>query len=80
MRALRTQLDIFEHDPARLAKANRVAAETALIDVQFTASERQERHDYYLGEARRLEALARQCQWAPRRMRFAMQSKGANTP
>lgn len=34
MRALRTQLDIFEHDPARLAKANRVAAETALIDVQ----------------------------------------------
>jgi hypothetical protein len=80
MRALRTQLDIFEHDPARLAKANRVAAETALIDVQFTASERQERHDYYLGEALRLEALARQCQSAPRSTRFAMQSKGANTP
>jgi len=65
MRALRTQLDIFEHDPARLAEANRVAAATALIDVQFTATERQERHDYYLGEALRLEALARQCRSAP---------------
>lgn len=41
MRPLRTQLDIFEHDPARLAKANRVAAETALRDVQFSATERQ---------------------------------------
>lgn len=77
MRALRTQLDIFEHDPARLAKANRVAAETALIDVQFTASERQERHDYYLGEALRLEALARQCRPAPVRSRRAAQQTGA---
>lgn len=80
MRALRTQLDIFEHDPARLAKANRVAAETALMDVQFTATERQERHDYYLGEAVRLEALARQCRPTARRRRRTTQSKGANTP
>ena len=77
MRALRTQLDIFEHDPARLAKANRVAAETALIDVQFTAAERQERHDYYLGEALRLEALARQCHPAPANRRRAATQTGA---
>ncbi|MEN4951890.1 hypothetical protein [Stenotrophomonas sp. TWI819] len=77
MRALRTQLDIFEHDPARLAKANRVAAETALIDVQFTATERQERHDYYLGEALRLEALARQCHRAPARRRRTATQTGA---
>lgn len=80
MRALRTQLDIFEHDPARLAKANRVAAETALRDVQFTATERKERHDYYLGEALRLEALARQCQPAPARRRRATHSTGATAP
>jgi hypothetical protein len=80
MRALRTQLDIFEHDPARLAKANRVAAETALRDVQFTATERKERHDYYLGEALRLEALARQCQPAPASRRRATHSTGATAP
>ncbi|WP_153164352.1 hypothetical protein [Stenotrophomonas nematodicola] len=77
MRALRTQLDIFEHDPARLADANRVAAETALRDVQFSAAERQERHDYYLGEALRLEALARQCQPAPARRRRTTRQTGA---
>lgn len=80
MRALRTQLDIFEHDPARLAKANRVAAETALRDVQFTATERKERHDYYFGEALRLEALARQSQPAPDRRRRATRSTGAARP
>lgn len=77
MRALRTQLDIFEHDPARLAKANRVAAKTALIDVQFTAPKRQERHDYYLGEALRLEALARQCHPAQASRRRAATQTGA---
>lgn len=77
MRPLRTQLDIFEHDPARLAKANRAAAETALRDAQFSATERQERHDYYLGEALRLEALARQCKPAPARRRRTTRQTGA---
>ncbi|WP_049469167.1 hypothetical protein [Stenotrophomonas indicatrix] len=36
-RKLRNQLDIFDfdHDPARMAAANRAAAERALHDVQF---------------------------------------------
>ncbi len=80
MRALRTQLDIFEHDPARLAKANRVAAETALRDVQFTDTERKERHDYYLGEALRLEALARQCKPTSARRRRGTHPTGATAP
>ncbi|SDK55499.1 hypothetical protein [Stenotrophomonas pavanii] len=55
---MRNQLDIFDHDPARMAAANRAAAERALHDVQFTATVRQERHDYYVGEAERWEHLA----------------------
>lgn len=55
---MRTQLDIFDHDPARMAAANRAAAERALTDVQFTATVRQERHQYYVGEAERWEHLA----------------------
>lgn len=55
---MRSQLDIFDHDPARMAAANRAAAERALTDVQFTATVRQERHEYYLGEAERWEHLA----------------------
>ncbi|WP_329890139.1 hypothetical protein [Stenotrophomonas muris] len=55
---MRNQLDIFDHDPARMAAANRAAAERALSDVQFTATVRQERHQYYLGEAERWEHLA----------------------
>lgn len=54
----RHQLDIFDHDPARLAKANRIAAEWALNDPCFSAALRQERHDYYIAEAVRLESLA----------------------
>jgi hypothetical protein len=60
-RKLRTQLDIFDHDPARLAKANRDAAAHALTDVQFPPAIRQERHDHYMTEAVRLEALAALC-------------------
>lgn len=41
-----------------MAAANRAAAERALHDVQFTATVRQERHEYYLGEAERWEHLA----------------------
>lgn len=44
---MRTQLDIFDHDPARLAKANRDAAEHALTDVQFSPKVRQERAAHY---------------------------------
>ncbi|QGL94596.1 hypothetical protein FEO92_20290 [Stenotrophomonas maltophilia] len=55
---LRNQLDIFDHDPARLAKANRAAAEHALTDPFFSAKVRQDRHDYYIAEAERLERLA----------------------
>lgn len=55
---MRNQLDIFDHDPARMAAVNRAAAEHALTDVQFTASVRQDRHDYYVSEAERWEHLA----------------------
>ncbi len=85
MRSDNNQLDIFEHDPRlqgpalrKLAKAYRAAAETALRDVQFTATERQERHDYYLGEAKRLEARAHQLARPPRRRRT--RSTGATSP
>ncbi len=54
----RNQLDIFDHDPARLAKANRIAAECALHDPYFPPSQRQDRHDYYIAEAERFERLA----------------------
>ncbi len=57
----RNQLDIFDHDPARLAKANRAAAEHALTDPFFSQKVRQDRHDYYIAEAERLEALAALC-------------------
>lgn len=62
---LRTQLDIFDHDPARLARANRDAAAHALTDVQFPPAIRQERHDHYMAEAVRLEALAALCSSNP---------------
>ncbi|HEL5052604.1 TPA: hypothetical protein UOA92_000360 [Stenotrophomonas maltophilia] len=58
---MRTQLDIFDHDPARLAKANRDAAAHALTDVQFPPEIRQERAAHYTAEAMRLEALAALC-------------------
>jgi hypothetical protein len=55
---VRNQLDIFDHDPARMAAANRAAAEHALHDVQFTEAEREERAAHYIGEAERWEHLA----------------------
>lgn len=60
MRPLPGQLDLFDHDPARLARANRIAADAALAqgDNQFFTA--QERHDRYIAEAERLEALAGQ--------------------
>ncbi|MNT98363.1 hypothetical protein D3C72_2409330 [compost metagenome] len=50
---MRNQLDIFNHDPSRMAAANRAAAERALHDVQFTEPVRLERRAYYLAEADR---------------------------
>jgi hypothetical protein len=64
MRSHGRQLDIFDSDPRmrapRLAKAYRDAADEALKQFQFSASVRQERHDYYLAEAKRIEAEVRQ--------------------
>lgn len=58
---MRNQLDIFDHDPARMAAANRAAAERALHDVQFTETVRLERRAYYLAEADRWDNLAAHC-------------------
>lgn len=73
MRSDNNQLDIFDHDPRinapKLAKAFRAAAEHALTQFEFTAALRQERHEYYLGEAKRLEAEVRRLKRGPRRRR-----------
>ncbi|HID8537179.1 TPA: hypothetical protein ACXIMI_002309 [Stenotrophomonas maltophilia] len=58
---MRNQLDIFDDDPARLAQANRDAADQAAKDMQFPPKIRQERVDHYTAEAERLEALAALC-------------------
>lgn len=86
MRSDDTQLNISDHALRlqglalrRLAEAYRAAADTAMRDVQFTAGERQSRHDYYLAEAKRLEAEARKCNRAPRR-HWDIHSKGATAP
>lgn len=55
---MRNQLDIFDHDPVRMAAVNRAAAEQALHDVQFTEAIRQERHAFYKAEAERWDDLA----------------------
>ncbi|CRD54395.1 hypothetical protein [Stenotrophomonas indicatrix] len=55
---MRNQLDIFDHDPARMAAANRAAADHALHDRQFIESDRQERAAYYTREAERWEFSA----------------------
>lgn len=65
--AMANQLDIFDHDPARLAKANRAAAAAALVNPYATTVEQRERHDYYIREAMRLERLA-SAQRIPRRL------------
>lgn len=81
MRSHNRQLDIFDHDPRlqapRLAKAYRAAADEALKQYQFTLAIRQERHEYYLAEAKRLEADARKSKRASRRRRRAAHSTGA---
>lgn len=58
MKPLPGQLDLFDHDPAKLARAYRAAAEQALAqgDTEFFTA--QQSHDNYTAEAERLEALA----------------------
>lgn len=84
MRSHNRQLDIFDHDPRlqapRLAKAYRESADEALKQYQFSLAIRQERHEYYLAEAKRLEAEARRSKKAQRRRRSATTSKGATKP
>ncbi len=81
MRSDNNQLDIFEHDPRlqapRLAKAYRASADEALKQFQFSAAVRQERHDYYLAEAQRIEAEIRKTKRAQRRRRRPSQTTGA---
>lgn len=82
MRSDNNQLDIFDHDPRlagkRLAKLYRESADEALKQYQFSASVRQDRHDHYIAEAERLEAIARTAQRAARRRSTRL--KGATSP
>lgn len=85
MRSDNNQLDIFQHDPRlqgpalrKLAKAHRESADEALKQFQFSAAIRQERHEHYMAEAKRLEAEARQLARPPRRRRT--RSTGAPSP
>lgn len=52
--------ELFTHSDRALAKANRIAADTVMIDPNFTYDERVARHDLYIAEAERLEALDNQ--------------------
>jgi hypothetical protein len=54
-------MDISDHDPRRLAEINRAAADAARVAYNFPPSVREERVQYYLAEAARLDALADQC-------------------
>lgn len=58
MRSHRRNLDIFDDDPARKAKAWRVQAEESLRAFQFPEAIRLERHAYYEAQAKELERLA----------------------
>lgn len=62
MLSVGNQLDIFDDDPARLADrraaANRIAAETALINPYESRAQQQERHRHYIAEAERYERIA----------------------
>ncbi|WP_181406142.1 hypothetical protein [Stenotrophomonas rhizophila] len=85
MRSDNNQLDIFKHDPRlqvpalkKLAKAHRESADEALKQFQFSAAIRQERHEHYMAEAKRIEAEVRQLARPPRRRRT--RSTGATSP
>lgn len=53
-----TQLDLLRHSPAELARAYRIAADTALANPWLSALERKRRAEYYRGEAERIEREA----------------------
>lgn len=56
MSAERTQLDLLRNSPTAMAKAWRAAAETSLAQYPNDAA----RHNYYVAEAARFEAMAKQ--------------------
>lgn len=58
MRSHGRNLDIFDHDPARKAKAWRVQADESLRAFQFSEPIRLERYAYYTAQAEELERLA----------------------
>lgn len=65
MRSRGNQLDIFDHDPAviarREAEAARIAAGMALIDPHFSPALQKHRHAHYLAEAEAFEQQAIAC-------------------
>lgn len=60
MRAEPVQLDVFGHEAARKADANRRAADSARVAYNFPASVREERVQHYLAEAEKWQAIANQ--------------------
>lgn len=52
------QLDIFDDDPGRKARAWRIQAEESLRAFQFPDAVRLERHAYYVAKAEELEQRA----------------------
>ena len=50
------QLDLYRDDPAKIAAAYRLAAETVLHDPHFSIEERRQRQAHYRKEADRIEA------------------------
>ena len=48
-------LDVFDHSDEKLARAYRIAAETAAFDPYFPEAERPARVAYYTAEAERYE-------------------------
>ena len=61
MRSDNNQMDIFNHDPRRMAALNRVAADQARHAYNFPPTVRDDRVKHYEAEAERYEALAAMC-------------------
>lgn len=61
-----TQLDVFHHSDAAMARAYRQAAETVKYDPYFPDAERENRAAYYLAEAARYEARPQMAELASR--------------
>ena len=54
------QLDLMRHSDEALARANREAAEAALVNPYFTPDLARQRAEYYRSEAAKYEASPRQ--------------------